>query len=258
MSAAAFVAGSALQRAHQASVIADQAATVALHEHQAADEARQRLGEVAATAQRREHTFRQQATELTYQAQQAVERARAQTAFAEQAAQHIQQEAQGHVLQARQEAQGHVAQVRQEAQGHAELLRQEAVGHVERARQEAEEARSAAQAEVTRLRQEALQEILSRDSKILQQDKLIDTLGSENHSMAQRLADLERAVASMAQNVPVPPDESQNWDQMSLDVTFRLDHRLPQVKSLLMPRVSSIPRRMQLKAHRGVQVVTLM
>ena len=88
MSAAAFVAGSALQLAHQASLIADQAANVALHEHRAADEARQRLGEVAAVAQQREQTFRQQATELTYQAQQAVERARAQTALAEQAAQH--------------------------------------------------------------------------------------------------------------------------------------------------------------------------
>ena len=77
MSAAAFVAGSALQCAQQASLIADQAANVALHEHRAADQARQRLGEVAAVAQQREQTFRQQATELTYQAQQAVERARA-------------------------------------------------------------------------------------------------------------------------------------------------------------------------------------
>ena len=87
MSAAAFVAGSALQRAHQASLIADQAANVALHKHRAADEARQRLGEVAAVAQQREQTFRQQATE------QAVEPARAQTALAEQAAQHSQGEA---------------------------------------------------------------------------------------------------------------------------------------------------------------------
>ena len=107
MSAAAFVAGSAVQRAHQASLIADQAANV---EHRAADQARQRLGEVAAVAQQSEQTFRQQATELTYQAQQAVERAeraRAQTALAEQAAQHSQQEAQGHVQQVRQEAEGH-------------------------------------------------------------------------------------------------------------------------------------------------------
>ena len=37
---------------------------------------------------------------------------------------------------------------------------------------------------------------------------MIDTLGSENLLLSQRLADLERAVASMAQNVPVPPDES--------------------------------------------------
>ena len=37
---------------------------------------------------------------------------------------------------------------------------------------------------------------------------MIDTLGSENVLLSQRLADLERAVASMAQNVPVPPDES--------------------------------------------------
>ena len=119
MSAAAFVAGSALQRAHQASLIADQAANVALHEHRAADEAHQRLGEVAAVAQQREQTFRQQATELTHQAQQAVERARAQTALAEQAAQHSQQEAQGHVQQVRQEAEGHVHLLRQEAVGHA-------------------------------------------------------------------------------------------------------------------------------------------
>ena len=68
MSAAAFVAGSGLQRAHQALLIAGQAANVALHEHRAAGQARQRLGEVAAVAQQREHTFRQQATELTYQA----------------------------------------------------------------------------------------------------------------------------------------------------------------------------------------------
>ena len=197
MSAAAFVAGSALQRAHQASLIADQAANVALHEHRAADEARQRLGEVAAVAQQREQTFRQQATELTYQAQQAVERARAQTALAEQAAQHSQQE-----------AQGHVQQVRQEAEGHVHLLRQEAVGHVERARHEAQQARLAAEAKVSRLRQEAIQEISSREQKILQQSKVIDTLGTENLLLSQRLADLERAVASMAQNVPVPPDES--------------------------------------------------
>ena len=197
MSAAAFVAGSAVQRAHQASLIADQAANVALHEHRAADQARQRLGEVAAVAQQREQTFRQQATELTYQAQQAVERARAQTALAEQAAQHSQQE-----------AQGHVQQVRQEAEGHVHLLRQEAVSHVERARQKAQQTRSAAEAEVSRLRQEAIQEISSREQKILQQSKVIDTLGSESLLLSQRLADLERAVASMAQNVPVPPDES--------------------------------------------------
>ena len=197
MSAAAFVAGSALQRAHQASLIADQAANVALHEHRAADEARQRLGEVAAVAQQREQTFRQQATELTYQAQQAVERARAQTALAEQAAQHTQQE-----------ARGHVQQVRQEAEGHVHLVRQEAVGHVERARHEAQQARLAAEAEVSRLRQEAIQEISSREQKILQQSKVIDTLGSENLLLSQRLADLERAVASMAQNVPAPPDET--------------------------------------------------
>ena len=113
MSAAAFVAGSALQRAHPASLIADQAANVALHEHRAADEARQRRGEVAAVARQREQTFRQQATGLTYQAQQAVERARAQTALAEQAAQHSQQAAQGHVQQVRQEAEGHVHLLRQ-------------------------------------------------------------------------------------------------------------------------------------------------
>ena len=196
MSAAAFVAGSALQRAHQASLIADQAANVALHEHRAADQARQRLGEVAAVAQQSEQTRRQQATELIYQAQQAVERARAQTALAEQAAQHSQQE-----------AQGHVQQVRQEAEGHVHLLRQEAVSHVERARHEAQQTRSAAEAEVSRLRQEAIQEI-SREQKILQQSKVVDTLGSENLLLSQRLADLERAVASMAQNVPVPPDES--------------------------------------------------
>ena len=66
-----------MSAADQASLIADRAANVALHEHRAADEARQRLGEVAAVAQQREQTFRQQATELTHQAQQAVERARA-------------------------------------------------------------------------------------------------------------------------------------------------------------------------------------
>ena len=118
-------------------------------------------------------------------------------ALAEQAAQHSQQK-----------AQGHVQPVRQEAQGHVHLLRQEAVGHVERARHEAQQARSAAEAEVSRLRQEAIQEISSREQKILQQSKVIDTLGSENLLLSQRLADLEKAVASMAQNVPAPPDES--------------------------------------------------
>ena len=98
--------------------------------------------------------------------------------------------------------------MRQEAEGHVHLLRQEAVGHVERARHEAQQARSAAEAEVSRLRQEAIQEIASREQKILQQSKVIDTLGTENLLLSQRLADLERAVASMAQNVPVPPDES--------------------------------------------------
>ena len=61
---------------------------------------------------------------------------------------------------------------------------------------------------MSRLRQEAIQEISSREQKILQQSKVIDTLGTENLLLSQRLADLERAVASMAQNVPVPPDES--------------------------------------------------
>ena len=37
---------------------------------------------------------------------------------------------------------------------------------------------------------------------------MIDTLGIENLLLSQRLADLERAVASMAQNVSVLPDES--------------------------------------------------
>ena len=60
---------------------------------------------------------------------------------------------------------------------------------------------------MSRLRQEAIQEIFSREQKILQQSKVIDTLGTENLLLSQ-LADLERAVASMAQNVPVLPDES--------------------------------------------------
>ena len=186
------------------------------------------------------HCFRQQATELTYQA---VERARAQTALAEQAAQHSQQE-----------AQGHVQQVRQEAEGHVHLLRQEAVGHVERARHEAQQARSAAEAEVSRLRQEAIQEISSREQKILQQSKVIDTLGSENLLLSQRLADLERAVASMAQNVPVPPDESHESQNPTdpgssgqNDVGRDLQvGSLPKFKGRVMPHVSSIPRRMQL------------
>ena len=57
---------------------------------------------------------------------------------------------------------------------------------------------------MSRLRQEAIQEISSREQKILQQSKVIDTLGTENLLLSQRLADLERAVAAMA----VPPDES--------------------------------------------------
>ena len=43
---------------------AHQAANVALPRHQAADEARQRLGEVAAAARHWEQTFRQQATAI--------------------------------------------------------------------------------------------------------------------------------------------------------------------------------------------------
>ena len=130
------------------------------------------------------------------------------------------------------------------------LLRQEAASHVERARHEAQQTRSAAEAEVLRLRQEAIQEISSRHQTILQRSKTVDTLGSENLLLSQRLADLERAVASMAQNVPAPPDESHEMQvkilqipgfrgKMSLDVTSRLNHRLPKFKGLVMPHVSS-------------------
>ena len=98
--------------------------------------------------------------------------------------------------------------MRQEAEGHVHLLKQEAVGHVERARHEAQQARSSSQPEVSSLRHQATQEISSREQKILLQSKVLDTLGSENLLLSQRLADLERAVASMAQNVAVPPDES--------------------------------------------------
>ena len=60
---------------------------------------------------------------------------------------------------------------------------------------------------MSRLRQEAIQEISTRGQKILQQSKMIDALGSENLLLSHRLADLERAVASTAQNLSVPPDE---------------------------------------------------
>ena len=89
MTAAAIVAGSALQRARHAAKAAGQAA------------------------------------DALRDSQPAVERACAQQTLAAQDALHTQQEAVGHVNLVRQEAIGHVNQVRQEAISHVERARQE-------------------------------------------------------------------------------------------------------------------------------------
>ena len=103
---------------------------------------------------------------------------------------------------------------------------------------------------MSRLRQEAIQEISSREQKILQQSKVIDTLGSENLLLSQRLADLERPhpwhkmfryLRMKVMKVKILRIPGYRG-KMSLDVTSRLDHRLPKFKGLVMPHVSSSPK----------------
>ena len=82
-----------MQQAHRASDLAAQAANHALHQQQAADQARQEAGWIRERAVREVSDVRVQAAQLASQAQQAV-----QTALIEQ----TRQEASGHVENARQ------------------------------------------------------------------------------------------------------------------------------------------------------------
>ena len=69
--AAAFIAGAAAQQAHRASGLAAQAANHALHQQQAADQARQEAGWIRERAVREVSDVRVQAAQLASQAQQA-------------------------------------------------------------------------------------------------------------------------------------------------------------------------------------------
>ena len=73
--AAAFIAGAAAQQAHRASDLAAQAANHALHQQQAADQARQEAGWIRERAVREVSDVRVQAAQLASQAQQAVQTA---------------------------------------------------------------------------------------------------------------------------------------------------------------------------------------
>ena len=176
--AAAFIAGAAVQQAHRASDLAAQAANHALHQQQAADQARQEAGWIRERAVREVSDVRVQAAQLASQAQQAV-----------QTAQHSE------------------AQARQLI----EQTRQEALGHVENARQVVNATQQDAQQEVQRIVQEAQQAILQREQTIASQEHTIRGLSQENSVMHQRLGDLERVVAQLTQQAratPVPMQES--------------------------------------------------
>ena len=176
--AAAFIAGAAVQQAHRASDLAAQAANHALHQQQAADQARQEAGRIRERAVREVSDVRVQAAQLASQAQQAV-----------QTAQHSE------------------AQARQLI----EQTRQEALGHVENARQVVNATQQDAQQEVQRIVQEAQQAILQREQTIASQEHTIRGLSQENSVMHQRLGDLERVVAQLTQQAratPVPMQES--------------------------------------------------
>ena len=176
--AAAFIAGAAVQQAHRASDLAAQAANHALHQQQAADQARQEAGWIRERAVREVSDVRVQAAQLASQAQQAVQTAQ-------------QSEAQARQL--------------------IEQTRQEALGHVENARQVVNATQQDAQQEVQRIVQEAQQAILQREQTIASQEHTIRGLSQENSVMHQRLGDLERVVAQLTQQAratPVPMQES--------------------------------------------------
>ena len=167
-----------MQQAHRASDLAAQAANHALHQQQAADQARQEAGWIRERAVREVSDVRVQAAQLASQAQQAVQTAQ-------------QSEAQARQL--------------------IEQTRQEAIGHVENARQVVNATQQDAQQEVQRIVQEAQQAILQREQTIASQEHTIRGLSQENSVMHQRLGDLERVVAHLTQQAratPVPIQES--------------------------------------------------
>ena len=174
----AFIAGAAAQQAHRASDLAAQAANHALQQQQAADQARPEAGWVREEAVREVSGVRVQTAQLASQAQQAVQVAQ-------------QSEAQARQL--------------------IEQTRQEAIGHVENARQAVNATQQDAQHEVHRGVQEAQQAILQNEQTIASQEQTIRGLSQENSVMHQRLGDLERVVAALAQQAratPVPVQES--------------------------------------------------
>ena len=90
--AAAFIAGAAVQQAHRASDLAAQAANHALHQQQAADQARQEAGWIRERAVREVSDVRVQAAQLASQAQQAVQTAQQSEAQARQLIEQTRQE----------------------------------------------------------------------------------------------------------------------------------------------------------------------
>ena len=167
-----------MQQAHRASDLAAQAANHALHQQQAADQARQEAGWIRERAVREVSDVRVQAAQLASQAQQAVQTAR---------------------------------QSKTQAKQLIEQTRQEAIGHVENARQVVNATQQDAQQEVQRIVQEAQQAIAQREQTIASQEHTIRGLSQENSVMHQRLGDLERVVAHLTQQAratPVPIQES--------------------------------------------------
>ena len=167
-----------MQQAHRASDLTAQAANHALHQQQAADQARQEAGWIRERAVREVSDVRVQAAQLASQAQLAAQTAQ-------------QSEAQARQL--------------------IEQTRQEAIGHVENARQVVNATQQDAQQEVQRIVLEAQQAISQREQTIASQEHTIRGLSQENSEMHQRLGDLERVVAHLTQQAratPVPIQES--------------------------------------------------
>ena len=101
--AATFIAGAAVQQAHRACDLVAQAANRALHQQQAADQARQEAGWIRERAVREVSDVRVQAAQLASQAQQAVQTAQQSEA---QARQLIEQTRQGSHRPCRERAAG--------------------------------------------------------------------------------------------------------------------------------------------------------